>query len=146
MWPQFFIFGLVDFLLAHLAYIALFALDIGLFPRRPALAATLCIGAGMYLFLWHSGLPAALRIPVGAYVCVIACMVAQAVGRAAAVGDVAARRVAIGAGLFMLSDALLATNRFAHPLPVADLGVLATYYAAQMLIAMNARRLAKAVP
>ena len=41
----------------------------------------------------------------------------------------------------MLSDALLATNRFAHPLPVADLGVLTTYYAAQMLIAMNARSL-----
>ena len=146
MWPQFFIFGLVGFLLAHLAYIALFALDIGLFPRRPALAATLCVGAGMYLFLWQSGLPAALRIPVGVYVCVIACMVAQAVGRAAVVGDVAARRVAIGAGLFMLSDALLATNRFAHPLPIADLWVLATYYAAQMLIAMNAKSLAKAGP
>jgi hypothetical protein len=41
---------------------------------------------------------------------------------------------------------LLATNRFAHPLPIADLWVLATHYAAQMLIAMNARSPAKAGP
>ena len=134
-----FVPGLVCFLLAHLAYITLFCIGVGTFPRRGALAATLLIGVGMYAFLWHGGLPAALRIPVGVYVLVIACMAAQAVGRAAVLRDAPARWVAVGACSFMLSDALLATNRFVSPLPLASLWVLGTYYAAQILIVRHAR-------
>jgi uncharacterized membrane protein YhhN len=139
MWPQFFVPGLICFLLAHLAYIALFSIDVGTFPRRRAIGATLSIGVLMYAFLWWGGLPAGLRVPVGIYVIVIACMAAQALGRAATMGDTPARHVALGACLFMLSDALLATNRFVQPLPVASLWVLASYYAAQWLIAANVR-------
>jgi alkylglycerol monooxygenase len=137
-----FVPGLVCFLLAHLAYIALFSIGVGMFPRRGVLAATLLIGVGMYAFLWQGGLPPALRIPVGVYVVVIACMAAQAIGRAAVLGeaDPSAPWVAVGACFFMLSDALLATNRFVAPLPLASLWVLATYYAAQVLIVRYVRR------
>ena len=136
-----FVPGLVCFLLAHLAYIALFRIGVGMFPRRAMLAATLLIGAGMYAFLWQGGLPPALRIPVGVYVVVIACMAAQAIGRAAVLreADPSAVWVAVGACFFMLSDALLATNRFVSPLPLAQLWVLATYYAAQVLIVRHTR-------
>ncbi len=136
-----FVPGLVCFLLAHLAYIALFRIGVGLFPRRGALAATLLIGAAMYAFLWQGGLPVALRAPVAAYVVVIACMAAQAIGRAAVLRhtDPAARWVAVGACVFMVSDSLLATNRFVTPLPLAALWVLATYYIAQILIVRHAR-------
>ncbi|MDQ8016354.1 MAG: lysoplasmalogenase family protein [Bordetella sp.] len=139
MLPGLFVPGLVAFLLAHLAYIALFRQGVGLFPRRGPLLATLAVGAGMYAFLWWGGLPPALRAPVAAYVVVIACMAAQAIGRSAVVGDAASRWVAVGAGFFMLSDALLATNRFVMPLPMAPLWVLGTYYAAQVLIVRHAR-------
>jgi len=122
-----FIPGLVAFLLAHLAYIALFKQGRRWFPHRGALLATLCTGALMYAFLWHGGLPAALRGPVAAYVLVIALMAAQALGSGQ-------RMVAAGALCFMLSDALLATNRFVQPLPLAQFWVLATYYVAQLLI------------
>lgn len=137
-----FVPGLVCFLLAHLAYIALFRIGVGMFPRRAMLAATLLIGAGMYAFLWQGGLPPALRTPVGVYVVVIACMAAQAIGRAAVLreADPSAVWVAVGACFFMLSDALLATNRFVSPLPLAQLWVLATYYAAQILIVRHVRR------
>jgi len=136
-----FVPGLVGFLLAHLAYIALFRIGVGMFPRRGVLAAALLIGAAMYAFLWHGGLPPALRIPVGVYVVVIACMAAQAIGRAAVLHDTdpSARWVAVGACFFMLSDSLLATNRFVVPLPLASLWVLATYYVAQVLIVRHAR-------
>ncbi|MGJ7528356.1 lysoplasmalogenase family protein [Variovorax sp. GB1P17] len=138
---SFFVPGLVAFLLAHLAYIALFRIGVGMFPRRGVLAATLLIGVAMYAFLWHGGLPPALRIPVGVYVTVIACMAAQAIGRAAVLHDTdpSARWVAVGACFFMLSDSLLATNRFVMPLPLAALWVLATYYVAQVLIVRHAR-------
>ncbi|MFT3812456.1 MAG: lysoplasmalogenase family protein [Acidovorax sp.] len=123
----FFIPGLAAFLLAHLAYIALFKQGRRWFPHKGALLATLAVGAGMYAFLWHGGLPAALRAPVAAYVLAIALMAAQALGSGS-------RMAAAGALFFMLSDALLATNRFVAPLPLAPFWVLATYYAAQCLI------------
>lgn len=130
----FFIPGLVSFLLAHVAYIVLFRQGVAWFPRPLALVATLGVGGAMYAFLWQGGLPVELRIPVAVYVTVIALMAAQAIGRAAVLGDRTARQVALGACFFMLSDSLLATNRFVQPLPLAQVWVLATYYAAQAFI------------
>lgn len=130
----FFIPGLVSFLLAHIAYIVLFRQGVAWLPRPGALAATLSVGGAMYAYLWQGGLPAELRIPVAVYVTAIALMAAQALGRASVLGDRAARQVALGACFFMLSDSLLATNRFVQPLPLAQVGVLATYYAAQAFI------------
>ena len=134
MFPGFFIPGLVSFLVAHLFYVALFKSGQAWFPHRGALAATLGIGVAMYAFLWAGGLPPALRAPVAAYVLVIALMAAQAIGRATVLRDAPSLWVAIGAGFFMLSDSLLATNRFVTLLPMAQIWVLATYYAAQALI------------
>ncbi|MDO8904437.1 lysoplasmalogenase family protein [Hydrogenophaga sp.] len=134
MFPGYFVPGLVAFLLAHLAYIALFRQDTPWFPSQRALVATLGIGAAMYAFLWQGGLPTALRVPVAVYVAVIAIMAAQAIGRATVLRSGAAVGVALGAGFFMLSDALLAVNRFVSPLPMAQVWVLTTYYVAQILI------------
>jgi uncharacterized membrane protein YhhN len=134
MLPGLFIPGLASFLLAHLAYIALLRQDAPWFAHRPSLAATLALGAGMYAFLWQGGLPAPLRLPVAAYVLVIALMAAQALGRARHLGGGAAWSVALGACFFMASDSLLAINRFVQPFDGAQAGVLSTYYAAQLLI------------
>ncbi len=139
MFPGYFIPGLVAFLLAHLAYIALLRQGQRWFPSRRALAATLGVGAAMYAFLWQGGLPPALRAPVAAYVVVIALMAAQAIGRATVLRDRAAIGVAVGAGFFMLSDSLLAINKFVTPLPMAQAWVLGTYYAAQLLIVHHLR-------
>lgn len=134
MFQGFFIPGLVSFLVAHLFYVALFKNGQAWFPHFGALAATLGIGVGMYAFLLTGGLPPALRVPVAAYVLVIALMAAQAIGRATVLRSGPALRVALGAGCFMLSDSLLATDRFVTPLPWAPVWVLSTYYAAQVLI------------
>ncbi len=134
MLPGLFIPGLVSFLLAHVFYIALFRQGVPWFGQRAALAAALVLGAGMYAFLWWGGLPVALRGPVAAYVGVIALMAAQAWGCWAVLRDHAALMVALGACSFMLSDSLLAINRFVSPLPGAQVWVLSSYYAAQALI------------
>ena len=49
--------------------------------------------------------------------------------------DQRGRLLMLGGALFMASDALLATNKFAFPLPVANLWILGTYWAAQWCIA-----------
>ena len=139
MFSGYFIEGLVAFLLAHLAYIALFRQGVSWFAHRKALAVTLAIGLAMYVFLWVGGLPRELRLPVAAYVLVIALMAAQALGRASVLKDRRSMWVGAGACFFMASDALLATNRFVTPLPLSQLWVLGTYYAAQILIAYHAR-------
>ena len=72
MVPGYFIPGLVSFLCAHLAYIALFKRGQPWFPSRPALLIPLGFDAAMYAVLWTGGLPAGLRGPVAAYVLVIA--------------------------------------------------------------------------
>jgi alkylglycerol monooxygenase len=58
----------------------------------------------------------------------------------------AATAVAWGACVFMLSDSLIAVNRFVQPLPLVSLWVLTSYYAAQILIVHNARPVVPAVP
>jgi alkylglycerol monooxygenase len=73
------------------------------------------------------------------YVGVIALMAAQAIGGATVLRDRHAWAVAVGAMVFMLSDALIAVNRFVQPLPLAPLWVLSSYYLAQFLIVHNAR-------
>lgn len=134
MLPQLFLPGLVSFLLAHGAYLTLFGRGVPWFSNRPALLGTVALGLAMVAWLWHSGLPADLRAPVAVYVLVIALMAAQALGRAQHLQSDNARTVALGACLFMVSDALLAVDRFVQPLPVAALWVLSTYYAAQFCI------------
>lgn len=134
MFEGFFIPGLVSFLLAHLCYIAVFRQGMPWFPSKKALAATLGVGAAMYAFLLPH-LKGILPFAVAAYVVVIALMAAQAIGRATVLRDRASVGVAVGAAFFMVSDSLLATNRFAVPLPMAAFWVLGTYYVAQILIA-----------
>ncbi|MCD2511043.1 lysoplasmalogenase [Comamonas endophytica] len=132
-----FIAGLLAFLLAHLCYLALFQQGQRWFALRGALALFLLLAAAMYAFLWHGGLPANLRLPVAAYVLAIALMAAQAWGRwhqARPAGRRAALLVALGAASFLLSDALLATDRFVQPLAWAPLAVLSSYYLAQASI------------
>lgn len=129
-----FIPGLVAFLLAHLAYIVLFRQGTRWWPVRPVLVACLAYAALMVAVLWVGGLPPGLRGPVAVYALVISLMAAQAIGRAWLQRDRASVLVAAGAVAFVVSDTLLALNRFVIPLPASAVWVLGTYYAAQCLI------------
>ena len=48
--------------------------------------------------------------------------------------------VALGAVLFVLSDSLIAINRFAQPVPGAKYWIMLLYYGAQYLLTYDARR------
>ncbi len=132
-----FIPGLAAFLVAHLFYIALMRQDtssLPWFPNRRALALLLVVAAGMYGYVWP-GLPdPVLKLAVAVYALVIALMAAQAVGRATALRRPGAIAVAAGACIFMLSDSLIAINRFVQPIDLSAWWILSTYYLAQILI------------
>jgi alkylglycerol monooxygenase len=137
MLPGLFVPGLVAFLVAHLAYIGLFTRQAPWFASRAALLACLIYAAAMYAWLWID-LPAGLRVPVAAYVLVIACMGAQVLG--AVLSGHGAKPLAAAALLFMLSDSILAVNKFIMPVPLAPLWILSTYFMAQLLFAHFALR------
>lgn len=136
---NYFIPGLAAFLVAHVFYIALFRQGQAWFPSRRALLAVLAVGAVMYAIIWGGLTDPVLKIAVAAYVAVISLMASQAIGRAVVLKQVAARRVALGTCIFMVSDSLIAINKFIVPLELASLWILATYYAAQVLIMHHAR-------
>jgi sterol desaturase/sphingolipid hydroxylase (fatty acid hydroxylase superfamily)/uncharacterized membrane protein YhhN len=137
--PDQFIPGLASFLVAHVFYIVLFRQGLGWFPSRTAMAAVFAVGAAMYAIVLPGLGGPILKVAVAAYVTVISLMVSQAIGRATVLGDAASRWVALGTCIFMLSDALIAINKFVTPVPLASLWILITYYCAQMLIAHHAR-------
>ncbi|HMN77226.1 MAG TPA: lysoplasmalogenase [Burkholderiaceae bacterium] len=143
MWPrQGFLPGLVSFLLAHLAFIVAFTRRVPLVARSQPFALYALVAAVLLAQLWP-GVPAALRWPVLAYVVCLATMAAQAgvvwlVARGGP-GEALARNAAIGGVLFMASDALLAFNKFNAPIPLSALLILATYWAALLLIAASLR-------
>lgn len=134
LWPrEGFLPGLVSFLLAHLAYLVAFT-RVQRFAAWPAAFVAYAAVAGLILWRLWPGVPAALLGPVLAYVACLAAMAAQAAvlwRRGAPRGAV----LALGGALFMASDALLATNKFAGPLPASSLWILSTYWAAQWCIA-----------
>jgi sterol desaturase/sphingolipid hydroxylase (fatty acid hydroxylase superfamily)/uncharacterized membrane protein YhhN len=136
---NYFIPGLASFLVAHLFYIALFRQGQGWFASKRALVGVLAVGALMYSIVWSGLNDPVLKIAVAAYVGVISLMAAQAIGRATTTGDAASRWVAVGACVFMLSDSLIAINKFVTPVALSSLWILSTYYCAQMLIVHNAR-------
>ena len=136
LWPKAgFLPGLASFLLAHLMYIAAFCIPARFATRPVPFAVYGLAAAGILSQLWN-GIPAALRVPVIAYVACLAAMAAQAAAwwRSDATND-HARWAAVGGVLFMSSDTLLTSNKFAAPLPRASLWILVTYWAAQWCIA-----------
>jgi len=134
MGESLFVPGLVAFLLAHISYIQLFRQDAPWLRSRRAVAVCISAAAVIFVGLDQNGLPTELRVPVAAYVLVIATMAAQAWGRAKHLYSASSLWVAWGSLSFMLSDTLLAFDKFVSPLPYAGLWVLATYYLAQGLI------------
>jgi uncharacterized membrane protein YhhN len=129
-----FVAGLVSFLVAHVFYVIAFASG-AWGPGVWAGAALATYGASMLVFLWK-GL-GKLKAAVVVYVGVILLMAWAALGRAQTTIDGGGALAAAGALLFVASDSALAWNRFKGEFKSAQAVVLATYFAAQWLIALS---------
>lgn len=131
-----FVAGLASFLIAHLCYLVAFTTDAA-FGAGSVFWLPFFAAGGLVVMLVWPGLRPALRGPVVAYVLVIAAMAGQAAGRWSVIGNEAALLAAFGAGLFVVSDAVLALDRFRWQFRAARALTLATYWSAQLLIAWS---------
>ena len=131
----FFVLGLGSFLLAHICYAFCFYLQRSSRIRLDFWIMTLLLtsyGVALYSILYiHLG---NIKIPVALYILFILLMVITAYNRKGNVSDKGFFLVFIGALSFIISDSLLAINKFLIPLPYSNFLVMGTYATAQYLI------------
>ncbi|XVJ64914.1 MAG: lysoplasmalogenase [Lacibacter sp.] len=134
---DFFIPGLISFLLAHCCYITYF-IKInpgrkGLLQQQPLIGLPVLIYIVIFLWLLYPFLDA-LKIPVTVYGITIGTMLLMSINLQQKINRVAAVLFFNGALQFVISDSILAVNLFAYNSTVLSLCVMATYASAQYLL------------
>lgn len=126
--------GLGSFLVAHLAYVAGF-LARGMTPGRALVGllavAVVAVPLGVrILSAVRRGAHRSLAVPVAVYIVVIAGMAVAAVAAAVPLGIV-------GALAFLVSDAIIAWNRFVEELSWGPVAIMVTYHLAQAALVVS---------
>jgi len=150
LWPvQGFLAGLVAFLLGHLSYLVALTRRVKFLASPPAFGVWTIVAASVLASLW-AGVPGDMRVPVLVYVTALSAMAAQAtsvwLARRGQPDAAKWRIVAIGAALFVLSDAILATDKFVGGVPLPTLWNLSIYWLGQWFIARAAVRDSEVAP
>jgi uncharacterized membrane protein YhhN len=135
--PLFFIFGLLAFLITHVLYIIFFTKTTSagksLLRTQPYIPfLIMAYGVGLVYLLYPS--LGSLKIPVIVYAGIICSMLLCTFHVYKTVGAITGLQFIAGALLFVISDSLLAINKFYKPLPFAALFIMLTYCAAQYFI------------
>jgi uncharacterized membrane protein YhhN len=127
--------GLVSFLAAHVFYILAFKPG----PGRPLSAGMLVpfIIFGLLMFRILAPSLGPLKFPVLVYMAAITVMAGLAAGRFVDGGGTRPLLAFAGAVLFLISDSVLAYDRFAKKIGPAQAIILGTYFPAQLLIALS---------
>ncbi|GIV33868.1 MAG: hypothetical protein KatS3mg031_1403 [Chitinophagales bacterium] len=135
--------GLGAFLITHLLYIGVFTKEVKeagrdmILKRKPWLALPFIgLTAGMIILIFNH-LEASMKLPVVVYALVITVMVIMAIARYGNVDYRSFQSVLLGAMLFMISDSLIALDRFYFKghLWQADFFIMTLYISGQFLIA-----------
>ena len=124
-----FVPGLVSFLIAQIFYSVVFAKEFKFRKERLLVAAAIIIYVSVIYFLSDLG---KLQIPVLIYMIMITVM-----GILASFSKRPVNGVLAGALLFIVSDSLIAINKFIHPFPYSTIFIIITYYSAQYRIGMG---------
>jgi len=133
----FFIFGLASFLTTHIFYIIYFlkirSVHNSLLKKFPVLTAVV-LAYGITLVWQLYPTLGDLKFPVMIYAAVICTMLLCSMHIFLKVNKKAAAFYVSGAAAFVLSDSLLAINRFYQPFAFAGIFIMLTYCAAQYFI------------
>ncbi|MFT4610948.1 MAG: putative membrane protein YhhN [Glaciecola sp.] len=141
--PNYFLFGLVAFLLAHVMYVIAFLKHRNKTVNSFGFLTFLILYAAGLFYLLKDGLNEML-IPVTIYMLVILSMSIAAFLRQGNIPKLSYTLVLLGALFFMMSDSILAVNKFYAPLAYSNISIMVTYALAQYLIIVGILKLAKA--
>ncbi|MFC2115539.1 lysoplasmalogenase [Bacteroidota bacterium] len=139
---DFFLVGLGSFLIAQMLYLLAFFTTKGtsiLFFKKIYLAIPVILFGVLLLWYLSDGL-GDMKIPVTLYCVVILTMLLAAINRAEKVNRQSFQLVLLGAILFVLSDTLIAINKFEQPFELARVAIMTSYITAQYFIAIGCLR------
>ncbi|MDU8886508.1 lysoplasmalogenase [Yeosuana sp. MJ-SS3] len=137
--PNFFMSGLVAFLIAHIMYLMLF-LKMRNKEKNPLLFSAILVIYALGIFYFLSDGLGNMSLPVIVYMSVILFMATTAFLRKGSVPHLSYNLVLFGAILFMISDSLLAINKFYVQFSFADISVISTYAFAQLFIVLGIKK------
>ncbi|RUA34404.1 MAG: hypothetical protein DSY77_05360 [Bacteroidetes bacterium] len=134
---MFFFAGLSAFLIAHLVFII--AYKKATFKDRLNVKWTFfpLVVLAYILLMAYLTLPyvdSVIQVPLVFYGIVLCLMILAAWYRKGQTTDESFQLVVLGAALFIISDSILAINRFSHTIPFAGVAIMSTYIIAQWLI------------
>lgn len=135
----FFMLGLVSFLIAHLFYIAFFFKVKAIEQYKtsfPLLILVIAYYAG--LIIWLTPFLGDMKIPVWVYGIVISTMLMLALHMHPIRTGHAGMLMVVGAVLFVISDSVLAVNKFYSSFKWAGVIIMLTYGFAQLFIVKGA--------
>jgi uncharacterized membrane protein YhhN len=131
-----FIFGLVAFLIAHSMYILAFSKERNK-NLNPFFFMGMLLVCGALIFTFLSSYLGNLLVPVCIYIMLILIMVLFAYFRKNNVVKKSYVLVLTGALFFVISDILLAINKFRTPIPFSNIWIMTAYAIAQLLIVIG---------
>ncbi|MBO9634186.1 MAG: lysoplasmalogenase [Chitinophagaceae bacterium] len=139
----FFILGLVSFLVAHIFYL-LFFIRVKKQnrpgkPWHPVIVFLMLVYIGVLFYILKPG-AGALKVPVLIYASVLGAMLLSAIHAFHFPAQLAGAFCVTGAMLFVLSDSLLALDKFHQSIKAAPLLVMTTYSLAQLLLVTGSRK------
>jgi uncharacterized membrane protein YhhN len=134
---NYFLLGLGSFLLAQLTYMYIYYIstyqrpEFRLTPLLPILTFTI------FLLAFLIPRTGDLKIPIVFYALCITGMACMARLRSGLTSNQSFQWVMLGSVLFVISDSTIAINKFVQAVPMSGLIIMATYIAAQILIAVG---------
>jgi uncharacterized membrane protein YhhN len=123
--------GLIFFLIGHLFYISAFLMSFK-YNRKSIIYALPVIIATIVLWVMFASIPVTQRLPVLIYLSVISVMTILS-----SLTSFPSKLVFWGAVLFMISDVIIAINKFFYPIPYSTLYNIGLYFVAQLLLAIS---------
>jgi len=136
----YFVLGILFFLIAQVLYIFLFLRTINLSGKKPFLKKKpiwlipyIAFGLIIYIILFPQ-LNIVLRIAIFIYIIAILTMSVMALNRYGNGHPISFSLVFAGSVFFVISDSMIAINRFLVSIPYEGIFIMTTYIAAQYLI------------
>jgi len=136
----YFMIGLVSFLIAQIFYVFLFLRTINISGKKPFLKKKpyfligyIAFGLIIYIVLYNH-LDEVLKVAVFVYMVALLGMSSMALNRFGNGHPISFSYIFIGSILFVLSDSMIAINKFLAPIPYEGIFIMTTYISAQYLI------------